>query len=67
MRCAPGYPAMFSDALSKMPGARLSRMSGSGATCFALFDNRKCTRSLLSTSRMRTPPDVVGAGDEIGV
>lgn len=26
-------------ALVEMPGARLARMSGSGATCFALFDN----------------------------
>ena len=24
--------------LATLPGARLSRMSGSGATCFALFD-----------------------------
>jgi 4-diphosphocytidyl-2-C-methyl-D-erythritol kinase len=27
------------DALRKVPGALLSRMSGSGATCFALFDS----------------------------
>lgn len=27
------------DALSRLPGARLARMSGSGATCFALFDD----------------------------
>ncbi len=27
-------------ALSALPGARLARMSGSGATCFALFDTR---------------------------
>jgi 4-diphosphocytidyl-2-C-methyl-D-erythritol kinase len=25
-------------ALASLPGARLARMSGSGATCFALFD-----------------------------
>jgi 4-diphosphocytidyl-2-C-methyl-D-erythritol kinase len=25
-------------ALAALPGARLARMSGSGATCFALFD-----------------------------
>jgi 4-diphosphocytidyl-2-C-methyl-D-erythritol kinase len=28
------------DALSKVEGAALARMSGSGATCFALFDDR---------------------------
>jgi 4-diphosphocytidyl-2-C-methyl-D-erythritol kinase len=27
------------DALAALPGARLARMSGSGATCFALFDD----------------------------
>jgi 4-diphosphocytidyl-2-C-methyl-D-erythritol kinase len=27
------------DALTDLPGARLCRMSGSGATCFALFEN----------------------------
>lgn len=29
------------DALRALPGARLARMSGSGATCFALFDRRE--------------------------
>jgi 4-diphosphocytidyl-2-C-methyl-D-erythritol kinase len=28
-------------ALTALPGARLARMSGSGATCFALFDTRE--------------------------
>jgi 4-diphosphocytidyl-2-C-methyl-D-erythritol kinase len=28
------------DALSALPGAALARMSGSGATCFALFHDR---------------------------
>jgi len=28
------------DRLARLPGARLTRMSGSGATCFALFDDR---------------------------
>jgi 4-diphosphocytidyl-2-C-methyl-D-erythritol kinase len=27
-------------ALRALPGCRLARMSGSGATCFALFDTR---------------------------
>jgi 4-diphosphocytidyl-2-C-methyl-D-erythritol kinase len=30
-------------ALSRLEGARLARMSGSGATCFALFDDRRAT------------------------
>ena len=29
------------ETLAAMPGARLARMSGSGATCFALFDDRQ--------------------------
>lgn len=32
-------------ALSALPGARLARMSGSGATCFALFDSRDAARA----------------------
>jgi 4-diphosphocytidyl-2-C-methyl-D-erythritol kinase len=31
--------ASMLQALEKLPGARLARMSGSGATCFALFDD----------------------------
>src|SRR5689334_21415126 len=37
--CAPVI-AEFLAALSALPGARLVRMSGSGATCFALFASR---------------------------
>jgi 4-diphosphocytidyl-2-C-methyl-D-erythritol kinase len=38
LRVAPLIgPAL--DALSRLPGARAARMSGSGATCFALFDS----------------------------
>lgn len=33
------------DALSALPGARLARMSGSGATCFALFDSADAAES----------------------
>jgi 4-diphosphocytidyl-2-C-methyl-D-erythritol kinase len=29
------------ETLGRLPGARLTRMSGSGATCFALFDTRE--------------------------
>ena len=32
-------------ALQALPGARLVRMSGSGATCFALFDSRQTARA----------------------
>jgi 4-diphosphocytidyl-2-C-methyl-D-erythritol kinase len=32
-------------ALSALPGARLARMSGSGATCFALFDDPGAARA----------------------
>jgi 4-diphosphocytidyl-2-C-methyl-D-erythritol kinase len=34
--CAPEIEAVL-DALARLPGARLARMSGSGPTCFALF------------------------------
>jgi len=33
--------ATMLQALETLPGARLSRMSGSGATCFALFDDKQ--------------------------
>ena len=42
------------DALRGLPGARLARMSGSGATCFALFadlDAAQAGRALLARSR----------------
>ena len=29
------------ETLSRLPDAKVTRMSGSGATCFALFDNRR--------------------------
>jgi 4-diphosphocytidyl-2-C-methyl-D-erythritol kinase len=32
--------AALLERLARLPGARLARMSGSGATCFALFDDR---------------------------
>ena len=39
-RVVPAIDAVL-DRLSRSPGARLARMSGSGATCFALFDHRR--------------------------
>jgi len=38
-RLAPEIDEVLA-ALSNLPGARLSRLSGSGATCFALFEER---------------------------
>jgi 4-diphosphocytidyl-2-C-methyl-D-erythritol kinase len=39
IRIAPAIGATL-DALARLDGARFVRMSGSGATCFALFDDR---------------------------
>jgi 4-diphosphocytidyl-2-C-methyl-D-erythritol kinase len=39
--------------LSRVPQAKLIRMSGSGATCFALFDNRRSA----ATARLRIATD----------
>lgn len=39
MRAAPVIGEVL-DALRALPGARFARMSGSGATCFALFEDR---------------------------
>jgi 4-diphosphocytidyl-2-C-methyl-D-erythritol kinase len=51
------------DALSEMPGARLARMSGSGATCFALFDNREHARDAMHALRKAHPGWWVEAGE----
>jgi 4-diphosphocytidyl-2-C-methyl-D-erythritol kinase len=40
LRLAPGVAEAL-EALSAPEGARLTRMSGSGATCFALYDDRR--------------------------
>ncbi|NDW53316.1 4-(cytidine 5'-diphospho)-2-C-methyl-D-erythritol kinase [Aliiroseovarius sp. PrR006] len=37
------------DALANLPGARLARMSGSGATCFALFETVEAAQSGAAT------------------
>ena len=36
--CAPAVGEVL-DVLSGLPGSRIARMSGSGPTCFALFDS----------------------------
>ena len=41
--------------LAELPGARLCRMSGSGATCFALFETRREAAAAVRTLRARHP------------
>jgi 4-diphosphocytidyl-2-C-methyl-D-erythritol kinase len=52
-------------ALRALPGCRLARMSGSGATCFALFDTQHATASAARALRQAQPgwwirPTVLG-------
>ena len=44
------------DELSRMPGVELWRMSGSGATCFALFDNQN-SAEMAEVALSHTHPD----------
>jgi 4-diphosphocytidyl-2-C-methyl-D-erythritol kinase len=41
------------DALASQPGALLARMSGSGATCFALFESEKSAQEAATAIRAR--------------
>jgi 4-diphosphocytidyl-2-C-methyl-D-erythritol kinase len=43
------------DALRSLSGCRLARMSGSGATCFALLDNAKTAAAAARVLRARKP------------
>jgi 4-diphosphocytidyl-2-C-methyl-D-erythritol kinase len=43
------------EAFRRLPGCRLARMSGSGATCFALFDNTKAAAAAARALRERKP------------
>jgi len=43
------------DALGRLSGCRLARMSGSGATCFALFDSAKTAAAAARVLRGRKP------------
>jgi 4-diphosphocytidyl-2-C-methyl-D-erythritol kinase len=43
------------DALRRLSGCRLARMSGSGATCFALFDSAKAAAAAARVLRGRKP------------
>lgn len=42
-------------ALTATPGARLARMSGSGATCFALYDDRATAETAAAALRLKHP------------
>ena len=56
-------------ALRALPGCRLARMSGSGATCFALFDTRRAAAAAARTLRQAEPgwwirPTVLGGSTD---
>jgi 4-diphosphocytidyl-2-C-methyl-D-erythritol kinase len=42
-------------ALRALPGCRLARMSGSGATCFGLFDSSRAAVAAARTLRLMRP------------
>lgn len=43
------------DAIARQPGCRLSRMSGSGASCFGLFDSRQSLKAAEEALQARHP------------
>ncbi|MGH6887822.1 MAG: 4-(cytidine 5'-diphospho)-2-C-methyl-D-erythritol kinase [Rhizomicrobium sp.] len=43
------------DEIARLPGTLLARMSGSGATCFGLFENDRALRPALALLRERRP------------
>ena len=51
---APVIADMLAE-LRRLPGCRLARMSGSGATCFALFDTRRAASAGAQKLRARHP------------
>ncbi len=54
IQIAPGVADVL-DALSRAEGARLARMSGSGATCFALYDDRRLAARAASALQRAHP------------
>lgn len=50
------------DALRALPGARLARLSGSGATCFALFDDDAAASDAARVLRTAQPGWWIAAG-----
>ena len=61
IRVQPAIGAVLS-VLGEVEGARLTRMSGSGATCFAIFDNDADARSAAQKIRIDYPHWWVHAG-----
>lgn len=53
-RLAPAVGQVL-DRLSALPGALLARMSGSGATCFALFQDLEAAQTAEAALRQREP------------
>jgi 4-diphosphocytidyl-2-C-methyl-D-erythritol kinase len=43
------------DVLAALPGAQLARMSGSGSTCFALFDTEAAASAAAATLTQARP------------
>ncbi|MFN4283148.1 MAG: 4-(cytidine 5'-diphospho)-2-C-methyl-D-erythritol kinase, partial [Alphaproteobacteria bacterium] len=72
LRVAPVIGEVLT-ALAALPGARLARMSGSGATCFALFDDAGAAQAAarrLGDARAdwwRAAGHLIGARPEIGL
>jgi 4-diphosphocytidyl-2-C-methyl-D-erythritol kinase len=54
IRLAPMIADVLAE-LRRLPGCRLARMSGSGATCFALFDTRRAASAGAQKLRARHP------------
>lgn len=50
-------------ALASLPGARLARMSGSGATCFALFDTLAAAQDAQAILKRKQPDWWIAATD----
>jgi 4-diphosphocytidyl-2-C-methyl-D-erythritol kinase len=64
-RLAPAIGDVL-EALDALPGARLARMSGSGATCFALFDDETAARAAEHVLRRDKADWWIGSGRLIG-
>jgi 4-diphosphocytidyl-2-C-methyl-D-erythritol kinase len=54
LRLAPQIGSVL-DLLAAVPGVTLARMSGSGATCFALFDTAAARSAAAATIRTARP------------
>ena len=61
-RCLVPEIAAVLELLAGLPGALLARMSGSGATCFALFDDRAAALAAHAALRRAKPEWWSGAG-----